>query len=177
MRNFGPDMDCRWPTFMKQRCSRAVTAQPISAKLTTTLKDWRRQKAKRTCARIARASPSSGLTMWWRNSTATCMQWTACTRRTPSICGRNGLYETYRDQIKSIWRLTERHWDGVTSPLTKEQDLTSFLTREAQSWLARQIGGPAFLPATLIRAAACAFNGLTRIGPATTASWKFLGVP
>lgn len=49
-----------------------------------------------------------------------------------------GVFEIYRDQIRSIWRLTEQHWDGVTSPLTKEQDLTSFLTREAQSWIGAQ---------------------------------------
>jgi arylsulfatase A-like enzyme len=49
-----------------------------------------------------------------------------------------GVFEPYRDQIKSIWRLTEQHWNGVTSPLNQEQDLTSFLTRQAQEWLVKQ---------------------------------------
>ena len=55
-----------------------------------------------------------------------------------------GVYAVYRDKVKSIWRLTEHHWDGVTSPLTKAQDLTSFLTREAQSWLALQSAAQPF---------------------------------
>ena len=51
---------------------------------------------------------------------------------------REGVFEPYSDLIKSIWRLTPQHWDGVTSPISKEQDLTSFLTREAQQWIATQ---------------------------------------
>lgn len=63
-----------------------------------------------------------------------------------------GVFESYRDQVKSIWRLTEQHWDGVTSPISKEQDLTSFLTREAQQWLAaQQEGQPFFLQLSYVQ--------------------------
>ena len=75
-----------------------------------------------------------------------------------------GVYEAYRDQVKSIWRLTEHHWDGVTSPLTKEQDLTSFLTREAQSWLARQSAAqPFFLQLSYVQPHVPS-NGRPRLG-------------
>ena len=37
---------------------------------------------------------------------------------------REGVFEPYSDLIKSIWRLTPQHWDGVTSPISKEQDLS-----------------------------------------------------
>ncbi|MBW2062523.1 MAG: sulfatase-like hydrolase/transferase [Deltaproteobacteria bacterium] len=46
-----------------------------------------------------------------------------------------GLLEPYREQIRSIWRMTPNHWDGVTSVLPQEDDLTSFIAKEATDWL------------------------------------------
>lgn len=46
-----------------------------------------------------------------------------------------GALERYRDAVRSVFRLTPHHWDGIVSPLPKELDLTSFLTEEAISWL------------------------------------------
>jgi arylsulfatase len=137
MRNFGPDMDSQWPTFMKQL-----------------------QQAGYSTANV-------GKTHYYAEGLAEPDGETDMRQHSPKIAAfgfdhvveefdryvhamdgvhtpytdylkAEGVYETYRDQIKSIWRLTEQHWDGVTSPLTKEQDLTSFLTREAQTWLQQQ---------------------------------------
>ena len=38
-----------------------------------------------------------------------------------------GLWNTYTDLIKSVFRLTPKHWDGITSTLPQEDDLTSFI--------------------------------------------------
>mgnify|MGYP003338306148 CR=1 FL=1 len=46
-----------------------------------------------------------------------------------------GQLDAYREQIKSIFRLTPTHWRGETSVLPQELDLTSFLADEANSWL------------------------------------------
>jgi len=46
-----------------------------------------------------------------------------------------GRLEAYRNQIASIWRLTENHWNGVTSVLPQEDDLTSFIADNAVEWL------------------------------------------
>lgn len=46
-----------------------------------------------------------------------------------------GLLEPYQAQIKSIWRLTENHWSGVTSVLPQQDDLTSFVSDNAVEWL------------------------------------------
>ena len=46
-----------------------------------------------------------------------------------------GLLENYRDAVRSVWRLTPSHWDGVTSPLPQEHEQTSFLADEAIRWL------------------------------------------
>jgi choline-sulfatase len=62
------------------------------------------------------------------------------------------LLERYVDQIKKIWRLTPSHWDGVTSPLEQEHDLSSFLTREALSWLDERTGErPFFLQLSYVQ--------------------------
>ena len=45
------------------------------------------------------------------------------------------LLANYREQIKSVFRLTPEHWRGHTSVLPQEHDLTSFLAREALDWL------------------------------------------
>jgi len=46
-----------------------------------------------------------------------------------------GLLEKYQEQIRSIWRLTPNHWDGVTSVLPQEDDLTSFIADQSIDWL------------------------------------------
>jgi arylsulfatase A-like enzyme len=46
-----------------------------------------------------------------------------------------GLADAYRDQIKSVFRLTPTHWQGLTSAIPQEHDLTSFLADQAMDWL------------------------------------------
>jgi len=46
-----------------------------------------------------------------------------------------GRLEAYRDQIKSVWRLTPNHWDAQTSVLPQEDDLTAFTADRAIDWL------------------------------------------
>jgi len=46
-----------------------------------------------------------------------------------------GNWERYADQIKAINRLTPHHWDGVTSPLDQEDDLTSYIGDQSIDWL------------------------------------------
>ncbi len=43
--------------------------------------------------------------------------------------------DAYRTQIKEMFRLTPSHWQGATSVLSQELDLTSFLADEATRWL------------------------------------------
>jgi arylsulfatase A-like enzyme len=143
MRNFGPDMDDRWPTFMKQLQHSGYRtanigkthyyAEGLAAPEGET--DLRQYSD-----RIARFGFDHVVEEFDRYVHAMDGVHTPYT----SYLKSEGVYEAYRDQIKSIWRLTERHWDGVTSPLTKEQDLTSFLTREAKSWLSVQSAAEPF---------------------------------
>jgi len=57
-----------------------------------------------------------------------------------------GVYEPYRDQIRSIFRLTPHHWDGVTSVLSHEDELSSFIADRAVDWLkSAQCQQPFFL--------------------------------
>jgi choline-sulfatase len=46
-----------------------------------------------------------------------------------------GNWQRYADQIKAINRITPHHWDGVTSPLDQEDDLTSFIADRSMDWL------------------------------------------
>jgi arylsulfatase len=50
----------------------------------------------------------------------------------------HGALETYRDVIRDNFRGGDRHWNGATSPLPQELDLTCFLADEAQQWIGRQ---------------------------------------
>ncbi|HEY5644579.1 MAG TPA: sulfatase-like hydrolase/transferase [Pseudomonadales bacterium] len=137
MRNFGPDMDCEWPTFMKQlQKAGYVTAnvgkthyyaEGLAAPEGET--DMRRHSAQ-----VARFGFEHVVEEFDRYVHALDGVHTPYT----DYLEDEGVYAAYRDQVRAIWRLTEQHWDGVTSPLTKEQDLSSFLTREAQSWLAER---------------------------------------
>tara|TARA_R110002073_G_scaffold155710_1_gene311032 strand:+ start:1470 stop:2885 length:1416 start_codon:yes stop_codon:yes gene_type:complete len=49
-----------------------------------------------------------------------------------------GDFEAYQQAVRDRFRIGDRHWEAVTSPLPQELDLTSFLTSEAQSWLQAQ---------------------------------------
>jgi len=56
------------------------------------------------------------------------------------------LLETYRRQIRSVYRLTPAHWRGETSHIPQEHDLTSFIGDQAMNWLSnRDNGKPFFL--------------------------------
>lgn len=46
-----------------------------------------------------------------------------------------GLLEPYRKQVRSVWRATPHHWDGVTSVLPQEDDLTCYLADRSIDWL------------------------------------------
>jgi choline-sulfatase len=62
-----------------------------------------------------------------------------CSRRltTPYTeeLAKHGYLDKYREQIKSVFRLTPEHWRGATSVLPQELDLTSFLADHACNWL------------------------------------------
>ena len=55
-----------------------------------------------------------------------------------------GLLEAYQEQIRSIWRLTPTHWNGVTSVLPQEDDLTSFIADRAIDWIKSYNGDKPF---------------------------------
>lgn len=46
-----------------------------------------------------------------------------------------GLGKAYREQIRSVFRLTPSHWRGETSVVPQDHDLTSFLADHAIDWL------------------------------------------
>jgi len=137
MRNFGPDMDSSLPTFMKALKKAGYNtanigkthyyaeglAQPTGA---TDMRNHSHRVAAFGFDHVVEefdryVHAMAGVTTPYTN-----------------YLQQEGVLEAYQQTIKSIWRLTDNHWNGVTSPLSKEQDLTSFLTREAQSWLDTQ---------------------------------------
>ena len=60
--------------------------------------------------------------------------------------------EPYREMVVANFRGGDRHWNGVTSPLPQEFDLTCFLADEAQQWLDRQPSdGPWFLQLSFVQ--------------------------
>lgn len=52
--------------------------------------------------------------------------------------GEHDALERYRQVVWENFRGGDRHWQGVTSPLPQELDLTCFLADEAQRWIGRQ---------------------------------------
>jgi len=50
----------------------------------------------------------------------------------------HGALQPYQDVIAANFRGGDRHWNGVTSPLPQELDLTSFLADEAERWISLQ---------------------------------------
>jgi choline-sulfatase len=137
MRNFGPDMDGGWPTFMKQLQKAGYRTANIG-KTHYYAKGLEAPDGetdmRQYSPRVAEFGFDHVVEEFDRYVHAMDGVHTPYT----GYLRQEGVYEAYRDKVKSIWRLTDHHWDGVTSPLTKEQDLTSFLTREAQSWLTLQ---------------------------------------
>ena len=60
--------------------------------------------------------------------------------------------EPYREVVQANFRGGDRHWNGVTSPLPQELDLTCFLADEAQQWLDRRPNdGPWFLQLSFVQ--------------------------
>ncbi len=143
MRNFGPDMDDTWPTFMKQLQGAGYNTANVGKTHyyaeglvpSEGVRDMRDN-----ASRISKFGFDHVVEEFDRYVHAMDGVETPYTEYLKS----EGVFNAYRDQLKAIWRLTENHWDGVTSPLDKEQDLTSFLTRQAQSWLAEQSGEQPF---------------------------------
>ena len=137
LRNFGPDMDPSWPTFMKQLQQAGYSTANIGKThyyAKGLVEPGESVDMREMSSQIARFGFDHVVEEFDRYVHA--ME--GVTTPYTEYLKREGVIEPYSEQIKSIWRLTEQHWDGVTSPLSKEQDLTSFLTREAQSWVADQ---------------------------------------
>lgn len=64
---------------------------------------------------------------------------------------RNALGQ-YQSVVAANFRGTDGHWNGVTSPLPQELDLTCFLADEAQGWIGRQTGDqPWFLQLSFVQ--------------------------
>ncbi len=51
-----------------------------------------------------------------------------------------GDLDSYKQAIRERFRIGDRHWEAVTSPLPQDLDLTSFLADEAERWLDTQAG-------------------------------------
>ncbi len=63
-----------------------------------------------------------------------------------------GLGKAYRQQIRSVFRLTPSHWRGETSVVPQEHDLTSYLAERAMDWLrARSVDKPFFLKLAFVQ--------------------------
>ena len=137
LRNFGPDMDPEWPTFMKQLQSSGYATANIG-KTHYYAKGLVEPGTDVDMRDMSAQVASFGFDHVVEEFDRYVHAMEGVTTPYTEYLKQEGVFETYRDQIKSIWRLTEQHWDGVTSPLSKEQDLTSFLTREAQSWIEKQ---------------------------------------
>ncbi|MEM7326614.1 MAG: sulfatase-like hydrolase/transferase, partial [Actinomycetota bacterium] len=66
--------------------------------------------------------------------------------------GEHDALQPYQDVIKANFRGGDRHWNGVTSPLPQELDLTSFLADEAKRWIDGQSAErPWFLQLSLVQ--------------------------
>ena len=64
----------------------------------------------------------------------------------------SGMLEEYQDAIRSRFFGSPQAWEGLTSPLPQELDLTSFLAGEADAWLASRTGeDPWFLQLSFVQ--------------------------
>ncbi len=60
--------------------------------------------------------------------------------------------EPYQSEVEAHFRGGDHHWDGFTSPLPQEMDLTSFLAAEAERWLTQRTGvKPWFLQLSFVQ--------------------------
>lgn len=143
MRNFGPDMDSQWPTFMKQLQQAGYSTANIG-KTHYYAEGLAEPEGETDMRQYSPRIEAFGFDHVVEEFDRYVHAMEGVHSPYTDYLKSERVYETYRDQIKSIWRLTEQHWDGVTSPLTKEQDLTSFLTREAQTWLQQQSNSQPF---------------------------------
>ena len=63
-----------------------------------------------------------------------------------------GMLEPYQAAVRAHFRATPQHWEGFTSPLPQELDLTSFLAAEALTWIGQQGGEkPWFLQLSFVQ--------------------------
>ena len=151
LRNFGPDMDDAWPTFMKQ-LQQAGYATANVGKTHYYAKGLVAPDGETDMRDSSHRVAAFGFDHVVEEFDRYVHAMDGVTTPYTEYLAGEGVLERYVDQIKSIWRLTPHHWDGVTSPLDKEQDLTSFLTREAQSWLdARSPEQPFFLQLSYVQ--------------------------
>ena len=137
LRNFGPDMDCNWPTFMRNLQSVGYTTANIG-KTHYYAKGLVEPDKPTNMADYAEKVAAFGFDHVVEEFDRYVHAMPGVSTPYTEFLRQHGVLETYQEKIKSIWRLTEQHWDGVTSPLDKSQDLTSFLTCEAQKWLQNQ---------------------------------------
>ncbi|MEM8768371.1 MAG: sulfatase-like hydrolase/transferase, partial [Pseudomonadota bacterium] len=151
MRNFGPDMDESWPTFMKglqqagYRTANFGKTHYYAEGLAEPDQDVDMRDHGPRVAAFGFDHVVEEFDRYVHALDGVRTHYTEYLRD-------EGVYDAYRQQLRSIWRLTEHHWDGVTSPLTKSQDLTSYLTREAEAWLADQTGAePFFLQVSYVQ--------------------------
>ena len=151
MRNFGPDMDEAWPTFMKglqqagYRTANIGKTHYYAEGLAEPDQDVDMRDHGPRVAAFGFDHVVEEFDRYVHALDGVRTHYTEYLRD-------EGAYDAYQQQIRSIWRLTDHHWDGVTSPLSKEQDLTSFLTRAAQSWLAEQTDeSPFFLQLSYVQ--------------------------
>ena len=138
LRNFGPDFDPAWPTFMKSLQAAGYATANVGKthyyKEGLVPPEGPERDLRKKGAFIGQFGFDHVIEEFDRYVHAMDGVRTHYTE----YLREQGVFEPYRDQLKKIWRLTPTHWDAVTSPLSQEHDLTSFLTRAALDWLERQ---------------------------------------
>jgi len=140
-RNFNKDLDPGWPTMMKQlQAAGYFTAEIGKTHFYSPPRDRMKQTADgleldlRECADIIR---SFGFDYVLEEFDRYVHAFPTARLITPytEYLQAKGRLKPYQEQIRSIWRLTPHHWDGVTSVLPQEDDLTSFLADQTIQWL------------------------------------------
>lgn len=151
MRNFGPDMDSSWPTFMKQ-LQQAGYATANVGKTHYYAEGLAEPEGTTDMRRYGDRVAAFGFDHVVEEFDRYVHAMAGVTTPYTAYLRSERVFESYRDALQEIWRLTPSHWNGRTSPLSKAQDLTSFLTREAQSFLAgRNADQPFFLQLSYVQ--------------------------
>ena len=143
MRNFGPDMNGNWPTFMKN-LKKAGYATANIGKTHYYAEGLAEPSGKTDMRDYSSRVAQFGFDHVVEEFDRYVHAMDGVTTPYTNYLEQAGALAVYQQKLKSIWRLTDSHWNGVTSPLTKEQDLTSFLTREAESFIAQQSSAQPF---------------------------------